>query len=236
MNHVNHSTKLFAILMAMSMMAGMNQPLFRYSSNASVSISADTAEKKIDALAPIFIDKPEESSSYVEASQASPSITAEDIKQIERHQKLTQMMMLNAFNAPEPAPVYNVTDEEYEILCRIAEAEATGGTVEQKANVVSCVFARVESDESWIPDTIKKVVFQPGQFSPIDDGRYYSVTVTDSTREAVDYVLMNGKTHDYIFFCSYGCKSRMFAGFDRKLKEKGEECYRDGIHRYYYGD
>lgn len=128
-------------------------------------------------------------------------------------------------------PYYTVTDDELEMLYRITEAEATGGTVEQKINVVSCVFARYESNE-W-PNTIKDVIFQKSQFSPIDDGRYYTVKITDETRDAVNYVIENGKQHNYIFFCSYGCKSNWFARKDAALAAKGEEPYRDGIHRYY---
>ena len=126
---------------------------------------------------------------------------------------------------PTPTPYYEVTDEEYEILCRIVEAEATGSTVEQRANVASCVFNRVEGEE-W-PDTIEGVVFQDGQFSPVSSGRYYNVSITEETREAVDYVLMNGPQHNCIYFCNYACGSTWFASM--------EEAFRDGIHRYYEG-
>jgi len=99
---------------------------------------------------------------------------------------------------------YEVNDEEYEILCRITEAEATGGNIEQKMNVASCVLARVESGK-WA-DSIKGVVFQNDgktwQFSPVSDGRYYTVSITDSTRKAVDMIIKYGKLHDCQFFCS----------------------------------
>lgn len=126
---------------------------------------------------------------------------------------------------------YTITTEELNILYRIVEAEATDGTYDQKKNVTSNIFARVESPD-W-PNTVKGVVFQKSQYSPISDGRYYSVTVTESTKEAVNYIVQNGKEHNYIYFCSYSCKSSWFAKKDAKLAEKGEECYRDGIHRYY---
>lgn len=126
---------------------------------------------------------------------------------------------------------YTITKEELQILYRIVEAEATDGTIEQKQNVASCIFARVESEE-W-PNSVKKVVFQKSQFSPISDGRYYSVKITEDTKTAVNYIVENGKQHNYIFFCSYGCKSSYFAAKDRKLAAKGQKCYRDGIHRYY---
>ena len=139
-------------------------------------------------------------------------------------------------------PVYTVTDNEFNILCQIVEAEATDGTLGQKQNVASNIFTRVESSE-W-PNTIEKVVFQKGQYSPLSDGRYYSVKVTESTKQAVQYIIDNGIIFTdangveytdlrFNFFCSYGCKSSFMAGFDKKLAAKGKECFRDGIHRYY---
>ena len=101
---------------------------------------------------------------------------------------------------------YVITDEERAILERIVEAEATGGNIEQKMNVASCILARVESSK-WA-DTIEGVVFEHYgniyQFTPIVDGRYYSVKIVESTRQAVDRVLKYGKTHDCTWFCSDG--------------------------------
>lgn len=127
-------------------------------------------------------------------------------------------------------PVYEVSDEEYEVLCRIVEAEATGGTVKQKMNVASCVMARVESDD-W-EDDIKSVVFSHSgnayQFTPISDGRYYKVKITDSTREAVDKVIQDGKTHDCLFFCSYASYERSGSWHRNNLTY----VFRDGEHVY----
>ena len=129
-------------------------------------------------------------------------------------------------------PAYTVTDKEYEILCRIVEAEATGGTVEQKKNVVSCVLARLDSG-NWA-STIEGVVFQRTggtyQFTPIADGRYYSVKITDETKQAVDDVLQNGKTHLCEFFCSYASYRKETSWHRRKLTYGFE----DGEHIYCY--
>lgn len=114
-----------------------------------------------------------------------------------------------------------------EILCRIVEAEATDGTLEQKMNVASCVLARVASPE-W-PSTIEEVVFQKKQFSPITDGRYYTVTITDSTREAVRIVRQEGWTTDCVWFCTPTCSSAK-TGFHSRLKF----AFNDGMHNFYY--
>ena len=130
----------------------------------------------------------------------------------------------------QEVPAYEVTDEEYEILCRIVEAEATGGTIEQKANVASCIMARVEGDD-W-EDDIKSVVFSHSngiyQFTPISDGRYYKVKITDETRAAVDRVLKEGKTHSCQYFCTYASWEKSGSWHRNNLTE----VFRDGEHVY----
>lgn len=131
-------------------------------------------------------------------------------------------------------PAYEITQDEYDILVRIVEAEATGGNHEQKMNVASCVLARVEAPQ-W-PDNIKDVVFQKQQFTPIWDGRYYTVKIQESTKKAVDEVLKFGKTHDCLWFCSDDSYN--------KKNEKGEYCsyhrlnhtwvFFDEEHHYFY--
>lgn len=134
--------------------------------------------------------------------------------------------------------IYEVTEEEYEILCRIVEAEATGGDVVQKANVASCVMARVES-EAWA-NTIKGVVFEHYgsvyQFTPISDGRYYSVTITDSTRQAVNRVISFGKTHDCTWFCSDGSykKKDKNGNYTSYHRRHHTWVFFDGEHHYFY--
>lgn len=81
--------------------------------------------------------------------------------------------------------VYNeaISYEEYGILYRIVEAEATGEDLQGKILVTNVILNRMDSSD-W-PNTVSGVVFQPGQFSPISDGRYYSVPVTQSSKDAV---------------------------------------------------
>lgn len=134
-------------------------------------------------------------------------------------------------------PAYNITQDEYDILVRITEAEATGGNHEQKMNVASCVLARVEAPQ-W-PDNIEDVVFQKQQFTPVWDGRYYTVTITQSTKEAVDEVLKFGKTHDCLWFCSdksYKKKDNngRYASWHRN--EFGDSVFFDGEHHYFEGE
>ena len=86
---------------------------------------------------------------------------------------------------------YDISAEEYEMLLRIVEAEAGGEDTEGKILVANVVLNRVESDK--FPDTIEEVIFQKNgkvtQFSPIADGRYYTVEVSEDTIDAVNRAL-----------------------------------------------
>lgn len=86
---------------------------------------------------------------------------------------------------------YELSKEDYNVLLRIVQAEAGNEDEKGKMLVAGVVLNRVEHEA--FPDTVEEVVFQNEngtyQFSPIANGSYYSVTVSDETREAVDKVL-----------------------------------------------
>ena len=81
----------------------------------------------------------------------------------------------------------SVSDKERSILERIVEAEAGGEDHKGKILVANVVLNRVKSRK--FPSDIESVVFAHSggtyQFSPIYDGRYYTVTVSEDTRAAV---------------------------------------------------
>ncbi len=82
-----------------------------------------------------------------------------------------------------PAFCMEITEEEYECLLRIVQAEAPNEPIEGKILVANVVLNRVISKQ--FPNSVTGVVFQKKQFSPISDGAYYRAKVTDETREAV---------------------------------------------------
>ena len=118
----------------------------------------------------------------------------------------------------EQETVSVAVESEYDMLCRIVEAEATGGDIESKMIVANVVLNRVKNPQ--FPNTIEGVIFQHRgrtyQFSPISDGRFYSVNVTDSTREAVNRAMAGeDNSQGALYFVSprYGNTS----WFDRNL-------------------
>lgn len=88
--------------------------------------------------------------------------------------------------------VYDISDKDYEILLRIVEAESGGEDETGKLLVANVVLNRVQS--SQFPNTVEEVVFQNDgncyQFSPVGNGRYDSVSISDETYRAVERALM----------------------------------------------
>ncbi len=87
---------------------------------------------------------------------------------------------------------YQLTQQEYEDLLRIVEAEAGGEDRKGKILVANVILNRVRHEA--FPDTVSEVIFQSengvAQFSPISDGRFYTVVVSEDTKRAVNAALM----------------------------------------------
>lgn len=125
---------------------------------------------------------------------------------------------LQALDLPEYDPatavasrVVNISQSEYDMMLRMVEAEATGLDVLSKMLVAGVIVNRVNSQS--FPGNIEAVIFQRNdtisQFSPLDDGRYYTVTVTNGTVEAVNRVLAG---EDYTQGALYFAAERVVDG------------------------
>lgn len=119
------------------------------------------------------------------------------------------------------------------VLERIVEAEAGGEDFQGKLLVANVVLNRVKHKS--FPSTIKGVVFAHRgsryQFSPISDGRYYSVTVSKSTKKAVAAALQ-GKdpSQGALYFMERASANSSNASwFDRALTR----LFRHGCHEFF---
>ena len=114
-----------------------------------------------------------------------------------------------------------LNEEDYECLLRIVEAEAGGEDIMGKMLVANVVINRVLDDR--FPDTVKEVVFQESngiaQFSPIADGRYYRVKISEETVNAVNRVLMGeDNSEGALFFAARAFANKEFMDwFDTHL-------------------
>ena len=149
---------------------------------------------------------------------------------VETNIETNQVDMVTQENMDTVIPV---SQEEYEILLRIVEAEATNEDVKGKMLVANVVLNRVESTR--FPDDIESVVFQKNgkkyQFSPIRDGRYYEVEITETTRLAVDRVLAGeDESMGALFFaCREMASAKNMKWFDTDLVK----LFKYGCHEFF---
>lgn len=123
--------------------------------------------------------------------------------------------------------------EERQILERIVEAEAGDKDLEGRILVANVILNRVHSKH--FPDTIKGVVFanRAGryQFSPVSNGRYYRVTVSDKTKRAVKQALAGKDISKgaLYFMCRSASDPKNVAWFDRDLTKVAQH----GCHEFF---
>lgn len=116
---------------------------------------------------------------------------------------------------------YSISEAEREMLERIVEAEACGEDIDGKKLVANVVLNRVQNKA--FPNSIEEVIFQKDggvyQFSPIYDGRYYSVSVSEESKEAVEEVLLGeDNSEGALYFMSRNyADSDKAKWFDRHL-------------------
>lgn len=130
---------------------------------------------------------------------ASPAFQL-SIEELETEESIDYMGMLTKaasgqrivdFEVLEREFIYEVSAEDYEALLRIVEAEAGCEDENGKLLVANVVLNRVKSDK--FPDTIEEVVMQQEngttQFSPVANGKFYTVEITDETIDVVNRAL-----------------------------------------------
>lgn len=122
--------------------------------------------------------------------ESTEGIKEQDTEAEQLSQKQTESETEKATEAETAsASVISYSKTDYENFLRIVEAEATGGDMKSKILVANVVINRVKS--SYFPDNLTDVIFQGNghQFQPVMDGRFYSVTVSQTTVEAVERAL-----------------------------------------------
>lgn len=116
---------------------------------------------------------------------------------------------------------YQLSDQDYNTLLRIVEAEAGGEDEDGKLLVANVVLNRVNS--KTFPDTVTDVVMQKeqgvAQFSPTVDGRFQNVRISKETYAAVERALYGEDiSQGALYFCArQKADSEKLKWFDRKL-------------------
>lgn len=151
------------------------------------------------------------------AEQMEAAETPEQLETLEQAEVPEQMEPAEQIEAEpavveEAAPewIYEVSEEDYDSLLRLVEAEASGEDIKGKILVANVVLNRVAS--SAFPDTIKEVIYQKqngrAQFSPVATGKIDRVTVSDETVEAVNRALCGeDESEGALYFVAPACAS-----------------------------
>lgn len=126
-----------------------------------------------------------------------------------------------------------MSDEDYDTLLRIVEAEAGSEDIKGRVLVANVIMNRVKSED--FPNTVTEVVWDNSdgvpQFSPTYDGRINEVAVSDETREAVKQAL---KGTDYsegalFFIQKSAAEEHNVKWFEKDLKG----LFKYGVHEFY---
>lgn len=143
----------------------------------------------------------EEKAVWEEAEGAAAEMPAETVAEIpaetvaeipaEAEARLEEGMEEAEPTEADSGRVYELSEEDYDALLRLVEAEASGEDIKGKMLVANVVLNRVES--SSFPDTVKEVIYQRhngrAQFSPVATGKIDRVAVSEETVEAVERAL-----------------------------------------------
>lgn len=110
------------------------------------------------------------------------------------------------------------SDDELDKLFHVVEAEIGNGTFEQKCNVVSVIWNRLNHSE--FDDTLSNILSKD-QFSTISNGSYLNSNVSEDTILACEYTFQFGDTTDGCLF------------FDSNSALNYSFVFNDGAHNFY---
>ena len=121
-----------------------------------------------------------------------------------------------------------MSDEDYDTLLRIVEAEAGSEDIKGRVLVANVIMNRMKSDD--FPNTVTEVVWDNSdgvpQFSPTYDGRINEVTVSDETKalKGTDY------SEGALFFIQKSAaEAHNIKWFEKDLRK----LFKYGVHEFY---
>lgn len=118
----------------------------------------------------------------------------------------------------ETADPIGLTESEIDLLALLTMAEAEGEPELGQRLVIDTVLNRMDSAE--FPDTVHKVIYQPGHFSSMWDGRADKCYIMDSMRQLVIEEAQNRT--------NYECRWFQTGGYSRY----GEPLFKVGNHYF----
>lgn len=151
-----------------------------------------------------------------EIEEIHQEILLEQERQRQREQEAEEAAAKAAAMAiPNSSKRY--TDEDYQVLLRIVQAEAGICDSKGKILVANVILNRVRSGK--FPNNITDVVYERQQFSPVSNGSINRVKITQQTVDCVNRALAGEDYSEGALYFMYrgGSRSVSISWFDRKL-------------------
>ena len=126
---------------------------------------------------------------YVNGAEPEPPSTIRDI--------VIPVVTVEPVEQEEPEPSQD-PENEMELLARCIEAEAGNQSVLGRRLVTDVILNRVDSP--GYPNTIRDVIYQPGQFAVVKNGAIDEVVPSAETWEAISRELVNRIDNTILFF------------------------------------
>lgn len=95
-------------------------------------------------------------------------------------------------------PSITLTNAEKDLLARLVEAEAVGEPYAGKVAVATVVLNRVNSE--LFPNSVTKVIYQAGQFTPVSNGQINKPAGSESIRAVNEAIAFHGQGNGSLYF------------------------------------
>ena len=131
---------------------------------------------------------------YVESTELNAGVSRalSDLMVSVAYNSIETIVITESEETEETNPYEPFSYEEAYLLTKIAMAEAEGEDITGKVLVIETVLNRVSSSE--FPNSIKDVIYEKNQFTPILDGRFDRVEPNDDCWEA--FYIVTGSEDD----------------------------------------
>ena len=189
---------------------------FKYSYSAADN-PVITVVEPVTTTAPDFLEVMESVTTtvpdFLEVMETATTAPSQEVTTIEAEPELISTTVEEVDNQPWARRIgtkYRVSKSDFVHLCNLVGREygADFVPVEEKALVAVTVLNRVQSEH--FPNSVEKVITQPGQYEGELSRGYYSAKVTESVREAVMMALNGEITNDYVFYWGDGTRNHFY--------------------------
>jgi N-acetylmuramoyl-L-alanine amidase len=151
------------------------------------------------------------------------SVTEESVRKFQKDNKLPVDGEADKETVAKLKQKAKPKQSTLEQLARIIYSEARGESFEGQVAVGSVVLNRVHS--SAFPDSISEVIFQPGQFTAIDDGQYWLTPNKSAYAAAQEALKGTDKTKGALFYYNPELATSSWSKARAKIKKIGNHVF-----------